>query len=76
MVGCVRMWRPFLSPRAMGIRTMFMTANAKPRQARRQVSEPMATDDEDLPVRYLLYAALFMVVLAAVTVTAFFLFVR
>jgi hypothetical protein len=53
-----------------------MTANLKPRQARRQVSEPMATEDEDLPVRYLLYAALFLVVLAAVTVTVFFIFVR
>jgi hypothetical protein len=53
-----------------------MTTNAKPRQARRQLTDPAATEDEDLPVRYLLYAALFMVVLAAITVTTFFLFVR
>jgi hypothetical protein len=53
-----------------------MTANAKPRRAKRQVTDPVVTEDEDLPVRYLLYAALFMVVLAAVTVTAFFIFVR
>jgi hypothetical protein len=74
MVGHVRSWRPCGFWRAIG--TIFMTANAKARQARRQVSKPMATEDEDLPVRYLLYAALFMVVLAAVTVTAFFIFVR
>jgi hypothetical protein len=53
-----------------------MTANAKPREAKRPVTGPVATEDEDLPVRYLLYAALFMVVLAAVTVTTFFIFVR
>jgi hypothetical protein len=53
-----------------------MTTNAKPRQAKRQVSDPAAIEDEDLPVRYLLYAALFMVVLAAVTVTTFFVFLR
>lgn len=49
---------------------------AKPRRAKRQVTDPVATEDEDLPVRYLLYAALFMVVLAAVTVIAFFIFIR
>lgn len=53
-----------------------MTANAKPRRAKRRVSDPSSTEDEDLPVRYLLYAALFMVVLAAITVTTFFIFVR
>jgi hypothetical protein len=53
-----------------------MTANAKTRQGKRQLSDPAATEDEDLPVRYLLYAALFMVVLAAITVTTFFIFVR
>jgi hypothetical protein len=36
----------------------------------------LQVEDEDLPVRYLLYAALVIVVLAAVAVTAFFVLVR
>jgi hypothetical protein len=36
----------------------------------------MEGEDEDLPVRYLLYAVLVMVVLAAIAVTVFFIFVR
>jgi hypothetical protein len=36
----------------------------------------MEGEDEDLPVRYLLYAALAIVVLAAAGVTAFFILVR
>jgi hypothetical protein len=37
---------------------------------------PMVGEDEDLPVRYLLYAALVIIVLVAVAVTSFFILVR
>jgi hypothetical protein len=36
----------------------------------------MVGEDEDLPVRYLLYVALVIIVLAAVAVTSFFILVR
>jgi hypothetical protein len=36
----------------------------------------MKGEDEDLPVRYLLYAVLVIIVLAAAAVTAFFVLVR
>jgi hypothetical protein len=36
----------------------------------------MVAEDEDLPVRYLLYAALVIIVLVAVAVTGFFILVR
>jgi hypothetical protein len=36
----------------------------------------MTADDEDLPVRYLLYAAAAIVVIAVVAVSTFFILVR
>jgi hypothetical protein len=45
------------------------------RSAKARVQELQA-EDEDLPVRYLLYAALVIVVLAGVAVTTFFVLVR